>query len=71
MTVRMPIGFREKGHGPKVAVIFPEELFEQIKVRATKENKTYSAMVCELCRVGLFDLDESDACEVKEIEHAD
>lgn len=60
----MPIGFRDKpGADPRVAVMFPEELFAKIKTMALKEDKTFSTMVCELCRVGIFDLEESDACE--------
>jgi hypothetical protein len=61
----MPKGFREKDHGPKVAVLFTEELFTQITAMATVENKNFSTMVCELCRVGILDLQESDAHEPK------
>ena len=64
MTRRMPKGFRDKkGHPPKVAVIFPEELFSRIKKMASKEDKTFSTMVVELCRVGILDLEESDRYE--------
>jgi hypothetical protein len=61
----MPKGFRERGrYNPKVAVMFPEDLFDQIKTMATKEDKSFSAMVCELCRVGILDLQESDELEM-------
>jgi hypothetical protein len=69
MKKAMPKGFREKGHGPKVAVLFTEELFEKITAMATKEKKNFSTMVCELCKVGILDLEESDACEVRQAEH--
>ena len=60
----MPKGFREKpDQNPKVAVAFDEALFTKIKAMALKENKTFSAMVCELCKVGIFDLEESDQHE--------
>jgi len=67
MRTTMPKGFREKGHPPKVAVMFPEELFEKIKAQATKEGKPFSAMVCELCAIGLFDLEESDSLEPENV----
>ena len=60
---KMPKGFREKGHPPKVSVMFPEELFTRIKKMARAEDKGFSVMVVELCRVGILDLEESDACE--------
>lgn len=63
----MPKGFREKGHDPKVAVMFPEYVFKQIKIMAVQESKTFSEMVVELCTVGIFDLQESDACEPRRV----
>jgi hypothetical protein len=63
---KMPKGFRDKGrYNPKVAVMFPEDLFAQITAMATVENKSFSVMVCELCRVGILDLQESDVHEPK------
>jgi hypothetical protein len=58
----MPKGFREKPGGDmRVAVRFDsDELFEQIKLRALHEKRTFSEMVCELCKIGLFDLEESE-----------
>jgi hypothetical protein len=70
MKKTMPKGYRDKtGASPRVAVMFPEDLFAQIKTMAVKEDKSFSTMVCELCRVGIFDLEESDASEIKEVEH--
>ncbi len=61
----MPKGFRpSKGDPrPRVAVVFDEELFTRICAQATKEKKNFSEMVSELCKVGLFDLEESDKLE--------
>ena len=61
----MPKGFRDKGrsNNPKVAVVFDEKLFNQIKTMALKEKKSFSGMVCELCKVGILDLEESDQWE--------
>ena len=52
----------------RVAVQFDEPLFARIKKRALKENKTFSEMVCELCSVGLLDLEDNDQHEVNAIE---
>ena len=61
----MPKGFRPASGDsrPRVAVVFDEELFEEIKKQAVREKKTFSAMVRELCIVGLLDLRESDELE--------
>lgn len=59
----MPKGFRDEGANPKVAVMFEEAIFEKIKKMALKEGRSFSAMVCELCKVGIFDLEESDRLE--------
>lgn len=63
--MKMPRGFRPARGDPRprVAVIFDEELFDQIRAQAIKEEKSFSAMVRELCRVGLLDLAESDRLE--------
>jgi hypothetical protein len=61
----MPKGFRQGSYGPRIAVLFTEDLFNQIAAMATVEDKSFSAMVCELCRVGILDLQESDAHEPK------
>jgi hypothetical protein len=64
MKKHMPKGFRAKpDHNPKVAVAFNAELFEKIKEMALKENLSFGAMVCELCEVGILDLEESDQHE--------
>lgn len=47
----------------KIAVAFPADLFAKIKTRALKENRSVSAQVVELCKVGEFDLTESDQHE--------
>jgi len=66
MKRTMPKGFRpSRGDArPRVAVIFDEDLFEQICAQATRERKGFSEMVRELCRVGLLDLAESDKMEL-------
>jgi len=64
MKVPMPKGFRRRENSPpKVSVVFPEDLFTKIKKFARAEGKPFSAAVCELCSLGLFDLEESDALE--------
>ena len=62
----MPMGFRPSSgvdRRPRVAIIFDEDLFEEIKIQALREEKGFSEMVRELTRVGLLDLRESDALE--------
>jgi hypothetical protein len=61
----MPKGFRPASGDPRprVAVTFDEDLFEEIRLQALREKKGFSEMVRELCRVGLFDLRESDELE--------
>ena len=59
---KLPKGLRTQS-GVKIAVVFKEETFERIKIRARKESKGFSAMVDQLCQIGMFDLDESDALE--------
>jgi hypothetical protein len=58
----MPRGFRPATGDPRprVAVVFDEELFARIKLRAVREGKGFSEMVRELCSLGLFDLEESE-----------
>jgi predicted CopG family antitoxin len=63
MRKTMPRGFRDEGANPKVAVMFDEEIFDKIKKMALKERRSFSAMVCELCKVGILDLEESDRLE--------
>jgi hypothetical protein len=63
MRKSMPKGFRDEGANPKVAVMFEEALFDKIKKMALKERRSFSSMVCELCKVGIFDLEESDRLE--------
>jgi hypothetical protein len=63
MRKSMPKGFREEGANPKVAVMFEEVLFEKIKKMALKERRSFSGMVCDLCKVGILDLEESDRLE--------
>jgi hypothetical protein len=62
----MPKGFRPASgvdRRPRVAVIFDEDLFEDVKAQALREEKGFGEMVRELIRVGLLDLRESDALE--------
>lgn len=65
MARKMPRGFRPAvgDPRPRVAVIFDEELLKAICAMAIKEDKGFSAMVRELCRVGILDLEESDRLE--------
>lgn len=65
MVRKMPRGFRPVtgDHRPRVAVIFDDDLFEAIRAMAVKEDKGFSQMVRELCRVGILDLEESDRLE--------
>jgi hypothetical protein len=65
MKRTMPKGYRPKKGDPRprVAVIFDDELFEKICARAKQERKGFGEMVRELCKVGLFDLEESDRFE--------
>ena len=65
MKTSMPRGFRPAfgDRRPRVAVVFDEELFEKIRTMATKEGKGFSAMVGEICEIGIFDLEESDKHE--------
>jgi len=58
MTRRMPKGFHESGK-VKVAVYFDPPLFDKIVDMAIAEDKPFSAMVNELCQVGIFDLEEA------------
>lgn len=65
MTRTMPRGFRPVtgDHRPRVAVVFDDDLFDAIRALAIKENKNFSAMVRELCKIGILDLEESDRLE--------
>lgn len=64
--VKVPAGYKDKSGHTKVAVNFPTALFKQIADQSLKENKKFSDMVSELCKVGLLDLSESDSLEPKE-----
>jgi len=61
---KIPTGFRDRRGYLKIAVYFPEALFKTIKQRAHSEGRSFSAQVVELCRIGEFDLSESDAMEM-------
>ena len=61
--MKMPIGYRTSDTTLRLAINFEEALFAKIKVMAAKENKSFSTMVNELCKVGIFDLEESDKLE--------
>ena len=67
MKRTMPKGFRPATGDarPRVAVVFDEALFEKICFIAQKEGKGFSAMVRELCQVGILCLEESDMHEEK------
>ena len=61
--MKYPAGYTAKNGFTKVAVNFPDSLFVDILAMARRENKDFSAMVSELCKVGIFDLEESDRLE--------
>ena len=62
-VTRLGIGIVERPGYRKIAISFPEDLFNKIRARAEFEHKTISEMVSELCKVGDLDLSESDALE--------
>jgi len=64
--MKYPKGVRKRGCA-KIAVNFPEQVFEAIISRARKENKNFNAMVVELVKVGELDLSESDQYEPKKV----
>lgn len=64
VKIKYPKGVRSKGQA-KIAVSFPEALFDEIIKMAKKENKTFNAMIVELSRCGKLCLDESDQHEPK------
>ena len=47
----------------KIAIDFEPDLANQIKAQAIAEGQPFKQMVAVLCRVGLFDLTESDRLE--------
>ena len=61
--MKYPVGTRGKPSHIKVAVTFPDQLFMDIIAMARRDNKDFSEMVTELCKVGKLDLEESDALE--------
>ena len=62
--MKYPAGYRGKPGFTKVAVSLPDKLFTDIVAMARHEGKDFSEMVTELCKVGKFDLEESDKLEV-------
>ena len=62
MKIKYPVGYPIAGR-TKIAVNFPTAMFQDIIKRAKYEKKTFNDMVVELCKVGAFDLDESDRYE--------
>jgi len=65
----MAKGYKESGR-LKIACAFESELFKKIQKQAIKEHKSFSKMVEELCKVGMLDLEESDALEPNNETHA-
>jgi hypothetical protein len=61
-AIKYPTGY-PAGGGTKIAVTFPNDLFEAIIDIAKREKKTFNDMVVELCKVGKLDLEESDMLE--------
>jgi hypothetical protein len=61
--VKYPKGYNDKAGFTKIAINFPNELFHDILIMARREGKDFSSMVSELCKVGIFDLEESDRLE--------
>lgn len=59
----MPKGTRQPDGSRKVAVRFPEELFNALCERAWSDKKSFSTTVCEMAELGLFDLEELEASE--------
>ena len=66
MKIKYPKGFHKNGVA-KIAVSFPEDVFETIIRRAKQENKTFNAMVIEQVKLGEFDMSESDQYEPKKV----
>ena len=64
MSAVKPKGYRTKtDHKLRIACGFEDKLFKKILREAQKNKKPFSAMVEELCKVGLLDLEESDMLE--------
>ena len=61
--MKYPKGYHPRKGITKIAVSFPDDQFKVIMARAKREKKEFSAMVCELCKVGELDLYESDLRE--------
>jgi len=59
--IKYPKGYtyHRKGYS-KIAVSFPDQVFNNIISRAKRENKSFNDMVVELCKVGELDLSDSD-----------
>lgn len=63
MTERIPRGIPTKSGRLQIAVRFEAPLFDRILRMSRAEGKGFSDMVNELCKIGIFDLEESDALE--------
>jgi len=61
--MRYPTGYPIGEGRTKIAVAFPTGVFNRIIERAQKEKKSFNDMTVELCKLGMFDLDESDQHE--------
>lgn len=51
-------GFIEASRNPtsrKIAIVFDDETFDQIKAVAIEERRSFAAIVRELCEMGLED----------------
>jgi hypothetical protein len=50
----------------KIAVNFPDEVYNKIDRRARTKKTSFSAMAVELVKCGLFDFEESEKHEPRE-----
>ena len=65
VKIRYPSGYSGREGFSKIAVSFPQPVFNTIIARAKRENKTFNDMVVELVKVGELDLSDSDRHEPK------
>ena len=69
MIIKYPKGYRNSRGLIQIAVSFSETEFQNIIKQGQKDKKNFNDMLRELCRIGLFDLQESDCLE-PELEEA-
>jgi hypothetical protein len=61
VVIKYPKGYSPRAGFTKIAVSFPSDFFKEIIKQAKKEDLSFNELVVEYCKVGKFDLDESDA----------